>query len=512
MLPAVQAFPEDRLVHIEVYYGHCILVVWAYHVLGLTTVVRIREGEEVRFGDGEERVLIQSKDKQPADWSISLLDSKGGDVLLRLQEAQDGFEIDAASKMPVQGYGRLFLSEACLHESVQGEMELVVLGYSIHVSKYLSRIRANDPLLMNMDRLVRAAQLLFANPRLTAETVRPYVACYAPSITIDSLDPPATVAAFCHRNDRSVASYWKTLTSGFRLLVVLLLSLAHVRDLESCAQLPLRQAGSLFGHPLVNDLTAWDGKTRILVHDDVWFRVIAMLLLGQSVFGDPLLDTASLRSGRGWSVYLSTFGMDDPTLIEPGAIGVTTGVPVRNEVRKRGVVDGPRSGHMSESDIWSLSAPGPLMVSVESADRVEVLPMQCAEQKNYFVVNLRLLHTTAAGKQSVVRSGFRELHRCLWRSVSVPPCSHSDNAAAMIALPPASVAVTGFATLRSLWDSEQFRILIFLTAHNSAARWRALTNFNNGSGYSVFVRAEGYCFTCAMDQTALANGRSILIL
>jgi hypothetical protein len=57
MLHSVQHFPVDRMVIIEVSYGSAVLVVWAHHILGLSTLVRIHENGdtiEVRFGDSPE--------------------------------------------------------------------------------------------------------------------------------------------------------------------------------------------------------------------------------------------------------------------------------------------------------------------------------------------------------------------------------------------------------------------------------------------------------------------------
>lgn len=50
MFPLVQELNEGRVIHFEQYSGLCVLVVWAHHVLGLTTVVRLADGKEVRLG------------------------------------------------------------------------------------------------------------------------------------------------------------------------------------------------------------------------------------------------------------------------------------------------------------------------------------------------------------------------------------------------------------------------------------------------------------------------------
>lgn len=320
MFPMVQKLYEDRLIHVEQHSGLCVLVVWAHHVLGLTTVVRFPDGREKRLGTGTEQILIEMKADYSSTTSIILLDSKGGDVLLRIQSDQDDFQIESAGRIDAQGYGTHWLKEYCWGiPALEEEMQQIIVAFSMIISKHLRKdTKWPEPKSTEPARsLIQAAQFLFDNEQITHSAVEDFVKLYSTGQPFDRSDPPETLQAVCRGNASEgitqATQLWHDMLGNTRCLVVLLLVFSHVRQLEVGARLPLRAPMDMFDHPLVDALAGWDGRSEIVIEDDTWFYGIALLLMGPAALKDPYLDTVSLLSARGWSVHLNVYGNDDPS-------------------------------------------------------------------------------------------------------------------------------------------------------------------------------------------------------
>jgi hypothetical protein len=103
----------------------------------------------------------------------------------------------------------------------------------------------------------------------------------------------------------------------------------------------------------------------------------------------------------------------------------------------------------------------------------------CGERSDSFVVSLRVVrqadHLTV---DEVRRTGYRELAWALWMVTKTSPCQHSPRIPRELELPVGCAGVAGFWE----WDHADLdeRVIIALTAHCPAARWRALVAVAHG--------------------------------
>lgn len=197
--------------------------------------------------------------------------------------------------------------------------------------------------------------------------------------------------------------------------------------------------------------------------------------------------------------------------MDAGLVAISEGVPIRNEVRKHGIVDGPRSGLAAEDNFWAFEEKVSQDATLRNSNRVELLPIQCSERKDYFAVSTRFRHHLGTGGSLVRRSGFREYHRSLWNVQVSKGCNHSVRIDPKIRLSAGFVTITGFPPGR-VHDEEKYRILIFLTANDCTARQRALVGMSYESNVQVMLRSQGCCLRCVVDQALLKQGRWYIIL
>lgn len=558
MFPLVQRFPEDQFIIVETLHGVCLLVVWAHLVLGLTVLVRIwRDGTvfEKKFGTDCEQVfiLVKSSTLQP---SVTMMETSSKEEIIKLCPDIDESPIEGIVKRPAKGFGREWLQPIWSWDgshAVLEEMKLVSCAIAMIIAENIYMAfgtemshmydesdddRVPNGLLLaegamqcavSEDCLLNAARFLFDDSRLEGNSVRKYADIYAKrpiSTTMSpSLSPPRVVkavleqASFLENHDRSNA--WDYLLSAARSLAVVILAFAHVQDLTSCEDLPLcNLTNVLCDHVLVAQLQTWDGKTGLRLPEDVWLHAIALLMIGHKEGADrKSLQSVSLVSDRGWSVYLCTFGTADPSFIEPGSIKIEKGVPSKGGIRKHKVIDGP----IGQFDTgWGFQEVFRSQASLLSPKDITQGRPLCGERADSFVVSLRVVRqahqSTADSTDEVRRTGYRELAWALWMVTKASACQHSPRIPKDLDLPVGCAGVAGFWE----WDATDLdeRAVIALTANCPAARWRALVAAARGRYRSssssllkhVLLRGPDCCIECALNQALIKDGRVLLIL
>ncbi len=516
MFPLVQSLPEDRMILVESDEGTCALCVWAFHVLGLTVLVKSKDAGEVRLGTGTEQMIIECR---AGACSVSLLDSRPGDVLLSVTEGLDDYKIDAAVRIPANGYGRLFLSELSPDPVIGDEMMLVTTALAITVAGWLAKTDGTDrePIGYEIDvrRIYKAAQFLFKEPSINKEKLDPYIGAYKiyKTLKADRLPTPASFASIKSKGDGYCMDIWKNLLWHVMSLILLILAFSHVQNIDHCDALPLGTISLLMEHMFHEQLQLWNADAPALaVSDDTWFTAIGLLIMGRRL--EPHLDTACLLSDRGWSIFMSTFGTADPAHAEPGQITIIHGVPSRQGVRKQGILDGPRSG--LDSNEWQRHETASDVVKLSCINKILQGPTQCGERGEYFVFSLRLTFQIPSEWPSIKmgpsrsrRSGYRELHRALWTTQTSARCEHGMTGSLEARLPPGSTVIEGFV------DTEMKpvggKIAVLLTAHNRIARWRALIGVTHHKR-RVLLRQSDCCCACVLSQAASKSGDWYVIL
>ena len=91
-------------------------------------------------------------------------------------------------------------------------------------------------------------------------------------------------------------------------------------------------------HVLIKQVSYWDGRTKRFADEGCWFHVLSHLLTEQGSISHGLNDIAAetllhtLVSGRGWSAYIRTIGVDNPCSIAAGRITTSKGLSSPNKV------------------------------------------------------------------------------------------------------------------------------------------------------------------------------------
>lgn len=509
--------------------------------------------------------------------SITLLaaaaDGKN-EKLFRLEPDPDESQLEAVFRRPAKGYGKGRFEMLWDHEdgreSFLEEMSLITSGYAFALSKNLykatsrqrcsvespqgtsasessenensanhdvSKSRATPyaygafplfraahdtnegrdiPYKIDTYPLLNAAQFLFNDRKLSKQSISQYATRYS-CVNLNHLPRSSEriyIILNCAFGSESAKGKWCKLASAVRELSTLLLAFAHVRDLKSCEDLLLSDdiCGDIAIQEisLVRDnLTQWDGRQPVFVTEFQWFDTLAALMLHNFDL-DYGGSQPSLQSDRGWSIYLSTLSNTDPSFTDVGLIVIRKGVPCRNNVRKHAIFDSTDSVSFGPGGLRVENKAGE-QATLCCMDAIEFGSPLCGERKDSFIVSLRI-HDIRNGTQHTWRTGYSDLYEALWAVQKTTSCQHPPLQNKRLTLDARSVTVSGHVADGDLGMDD--RLIICLTAYNTAARWRALCSAINYelTDRRVLLRGSDCCFACTIAQTAVSTERWWIIL
>ena len=238
--------------------------------------------------------------------------------------------------------------------------------------------------------------------------------------------------------------------------------------------------------------TAWDDSTLL--------NLFTRILIGPNyTVGNEQFRVAklSLMSERGWSIFLPTLDLSDPSEVSPFKIHVRRGVPIRNGVRRQRIEDGGGYMAFSESVQWrvkvvhgdylvssttsDISSLNGAAVTVDDSDATFGVP-RVGITSTAFIVTIGI-ESKKWGRAGV---GFREMmasvSRCteFWKT---EPCYHAyPSPQVRFELPKDRGDVFLLGKLEELCNSGRYihgpSVLsynIVQTSQNAAARWLVLS-------------------------------------
>ena len=554
MFPMVTSLPLDRLIYIEGSLGMCTIIVWAHHVLGLNVLVKTNEVpvKDIKFGvvrEGEEQVIIDTHCKQFSTPCITLLDvCKEKEELFRMEVELGDPQLQSCFKVPAKGYGNfimgdsssnLGISDENLRASVVHDMSLVSTSFAFILAQHLmTNSERKMRWVVSNQSLLNSARFLFSDT-LSEASIREYVIIYSCRPLDLMLAPPASVMSWIRTSEQPLKAVrasvegdqnhkneiWGSLVYVARTLSCLILALAHVRDLKACDNLPLTGnnfAENLGYAPFAMLLEDWKGTEDITVHEDTWLNIISLLMTGHRFGADsydsfedmagnkpmPIFRDTCLVSDRGWSLYISTFGREDPFSIDRDMIQISKGVPCRNGVRKHEIIDGPSQKMSHETSDWILMNCAGEMARPSHASRVYFQPSMCGDREDTFVVTIRLADRVET-HTLIRRTGYREFYSSLCNVIKTRHCEHPSHKTDKVLLSPGCSTVMGFGD----GLERDGKMTICLTAGDRAARWRAIiaTASYIPPNVRVCLRGRDCCYSCAIDQVAKEPGKWFLI-
>ena len=542
MFPIVQNLPADRVIYIRCCTGVCTVVVWAHLLLDLTVLVKSDHGQKA-FGTGDEQVLIELIDRNmQAESSVSLLDSSQEELFRIVPDIWENQYPSIYLKWPTRGFAKSTFGELCSRKfplstentrqaiienmlSITASIAAIVCDHLV-VDRLGTRTLNEDDLRLTVPthRLLESARLLFDNPGLREPDLLAYKQDYSLQPLNEDLPPPAclvTVLRPLSESGRRKA--WKDFRLAISQLSLYLVAFAHVHDLSACGEIPLEDHEvDIMHHGLLKQLRSWDGHKKLHVDESCWFDVFSYLLRERGRKDEDPHTKAqppspnALISGRGWSAYISTIGFDDPCSIWVGRITITKGVPNRNGVSRRGVMDGPTNNWIDYTQTWNAVESAGEWAKLRCADDIEFGRPRCGEWKQLFMFTLQVQGRLE--KENRGHFGFRMMHRAIWRSAKSEACEHPMDLNKEVRLPPGCKTMNNICT--GGYDASYPKLTICLTAHCSAARWRAVCESSALSlqpddeayGARIFLRGADCCFSCAIDQVATQPGKWIIIL
>ncbi|KAJ5640361.1 uncharacterized protein N7484_008223 [Penicillium longicatenatum] len=383
MLYLTQSLPDDRRVVVSNEMGSITLIVWAHFVLGLTVCVTGRVREPIFFGHhevpevtiewtscnkDEAGSLIYPHETEDDEPEIRLLDSQLN-VLLSCVPEKDNLEpIMAEDRHILLGYGteylyrvlntRILVDEI---DPIYEEMVKLVTGLAIVVTKRSGRPLHEDVIKAHgLDagfgleawRALKASQVIFHGIKCDTKGVSSYAEYWSENI-LHPMNLPTTFKPFLAKVRKGALQS----TPGERLvdtvshLTQIVTIFAHVADIGSCHDLPLRMAYWPFWMKDATVNIQNNNKSLYFLDDDEAYHAVATLL------SDEVADAhedrprtknnaggyfSFLWSDFGWSVMLSTIGDQDPAEIRPELVQVKKGTPtnIKTQERKPLIKDG----------------------------------------------------------------------------------------------------------------------------------------------------------------------------
>ena len=306
-LHSLQRFPEHRLLHLKCNSGVSTIVVWCYHVLGLSVKVNL-SGTSINFGTEPSNILIEEASLK--DVGALVMDPAGQhEPLFMLAKADEDLWIAHDNRAEAYGFGQLVLEAAGVSEREAQYCSEWTIARSMEESKK-NKDFYNYP---SEDSMVRAGKFLFGLETVDVEALRKHTG----------------------------SPFIKSLSGVLRpRLTALLITFARIQehDLERCKSMPL-SLSAYHSH------WGWGDASRRLGFGEsldlpISFQYLANLLLGQ-VFSEKYVEDAVLVSAWGWSIFFDIFDAVDPSDVS-NTLRVMRGVPSRRGVRRARIIDGPR--------------------------------------------------------------------------------------------------------------------------------------------------------------------------
>ena len=569
MFPMVQSLPEDRFVRIQVgqtpEQGHhaCIrtYVVWAHLILGLSVTVRGRhDRDKVKLPDchfglpGLPQILIEEV-PEGSDNTITLLDATNETLfLIKPEPDHESNSMLSAHRIPLRGFGNSYLHDAFSYleifipsSAIIEDLQLVVCAFAQLVCEKLVRdtsergrekdcsdekmhqLRGSIPSTIRKKRLLNASKFLFDNANIRKADIEQYKILYSKQALGESLSLPLTLnvmAKNVSRQQDTVRAEWSQITYYCQTLCLFLLSVANVENFEVLDDFTINGVGTLSTHKhnLSTQVSTWDGHRELLVQEHSWLEIFAVPFLGHTwTLSTVPWNRTCVISDRGWSAWISTFDDTDPSFIQGGSFFVGRGSPCRNGVWKTCVRDMDLPIDVSEKEPLVRAEATGQTSQLRCANDAKIRTPFCGEADRFFLIGCRFLFQLTSYPSrpwTERRAGYRELQRSLWWTLKAIRCVHGGPETESIVLPPNCCTIYGFGD--KIKDTCE-RVVVYLTAHNRAARWMALLCFNEvffigvqdqEPSYSrkLLLRGNDCCFQCAIAQAAEKPGRWFVIL
>ncbi len=497
-LHSLQKSPEYRLLHLRCDCGVSTIVVWCYHVLGLSVKVNL-SGTSICFGKEPSNILIE--DASPEDVGASLMNpANQHEPLFTLVNAGNNLEIGYESRAEAYGFGQNVLKAARLTEEQERYCSQWIIARCIAQSEN-AKSSYKYPCEGSM---IRAGKFLFGLETVDVEILRKH-----------------TGSSFGRSKSLSGIA-WPSLAA-------ILIGFARIKeqDLERCSSMPLslsayrslRSSQQEFSGP------SYENCLDPLSNVSTSFENLAHLLLGH-MFSTKYVANAILVSAWGWSIFLDIIDVADPGDASNN-IRVMGGVPSRRGDRRARVIDGPTDMDLlpASSKVVKTDSRVTFSSGVCTGERGTTMVGHCSDA---FQITQIFRWMPEHEKEPVIHKfGFRAMQEVCNKTERLPPCECAPVSSAIakqldtytrkerfkdrsyfysMPLHPADTRSSFSERLIARGRLEdglraKSKIYFFYVSHNAAARWLVLDAMHAASQkgeFRVVIRGFDTCIDCAM--------------
>ena len=550
----VQSLPEDRFMMIDNQMGLVPMVVWANCILGLRVLVQDSPDGDVVFGEaGNPQVIIKwSKDWQlyeaelASPPTVSLLDGEMDVVLTTPPDENEAVQLEGEERHRLESYGTTFLrrlfNRATIvadNHPIYQETAQFAVAFAIALSRVMRRVPfpAEEPTTVppqccrntEIWQIKDSSHVLFSGIQLDWGAIEGYI----DSVTLDngSWRVPPTIRAYLEKiqPDKRLNLYNKgSLISDIKRVASWILAFAQVVDVKACLQLPLIWDPEWMFCP---GIMMWDGEKPIDMESNIWFSRIIHMLMGQTS-GKVIVGSGErlfLISERGWSLYHSNVGDNDPGAVNCESLCIKRGVPTntRTQERRYQISDAPRIRPPAPP-----KGPAPCPWKIEKSGSyvprcftpvVKRTEHYSSRSKDFWLsIRYDIVESWPEGvKKYSLYASYRQFHEALWGVVKTEACPHPHDPRKEEELDLGVVTVKGFDwTTES--GTENDRVCVCLVMGDSRARWLIVggiiqdtdeaVNVPDGLARRVMLRCDSCCVACAVKAASSLEGKWLVIL
>ena len=388
-----QSLPEDRSLVLKCDSGISTIVVWCHHILGLDLTVDL-EGVNVRFGGDSGNILVETRDNQEPEAILMDLADQQQPLFTMDTEGHDSIRMSSESRAEAFGYGRKILERTNVFDEDILYCSHWIIAQSIHVVlRHKNRLAGS---LSKRDAL-RGSQFFFGLHQVDTGKVETYIG-----------KPP------------SKPRFMKDSKCSALINLVLVFAQIHRDDLEDCTSMPLslHYFYSFQGEDALNYLMLKHNHQTMTITDS--FRILSRLLLGHTYSGE-YVESASLVSGWGWSLFFDSMDAPDPGDVPTISFRAMRGVPTRGGLRRRRIIDGRKGLRLADQGCELICEVPPIHLcrGISGAKRGAVV---IGNTSDAFQVQVTFEWNDETNRKRKHRIGFREMQELCLAVFKHPPC------------------------------------------------------------------------------------------
>jgi hypothetical protein len=536
-LDSVQRFPEECLLQLSCDRGISSVVLWCYHILGISVLVRMGD-VLIHFGTGPYNVTIEPC--AGSDVSAVLLQRAAENVpIFTLTRADSDPYIQTDERVDARGflkkiltlrgvdddeigeYGAGVVSECIRHldidEQGEDEPDTIRVGAFTHTApagSEASSVSGDAVAMTSMNHMLRSK---------ISSTV-----AFLLDKNLDEMGKES-IGLVSTRTRKKADTLWPT-------VIALIYAFARVSDLNQCSLLPL-SLDAFEGMTVDDHGINFDKRPRGPVPDTICcFLLLSKLLMG-SLYTKDYMAKAFLISSRGWSIFLDTIDASDPEDAGTGSLHVRPGVPARDGIRKARIIDGMTDFGIDATrellfsseprisfwpGVWTAKTVG-THIGYHGHDAFTIVQMYdwahsgqtCKKwrlgfrEKQEMAMKFHVLKSCPCLTQQTEVERRRTIEKLLiWPAAAKQEAAQGDTSY-IVKHPDDQWSVSRIPE-RIFYRGETW---FFFVTGDSSARWLGLDNLEQlgleGEDYRLIVRGRECCVSCAMEHV---RGPALVLL